>query len=137
MVLPGIQALFGFQFVAVFNASFGEKLTPGEQRLHLAALLCVAIAAALVLAPAALHRQTQPRSVSDRFLDISSRLLKWSMAPLALGTAADVYIVARLIMHSVGWALASALLALATFALLWVYLPSRVGKVPPIGSARR
>ena len=32
MVLPGIQALFGFQLVAVFNQSFGEKLSSGEQR---------------------------------------------------------------------------------------------------------
>ena len=26
MVLPGIQALFGFQLIAVFNAAFWEKL---------------------------------------------------------------------------------------------------------------
>ena len=60
MVLPGVQALFGFQFVAVFNSAFSEKLTGGEQRLYLAALICVALSAALVMAPAALHRQTQP-----------------------------------------------------------------------------
>ena len=27
MVLPGIQALFGFQLVAVFNQAFWEKLS--------------------------------------------------------------------------------------------------------------
>jgi Family of unknown function (DUF6328) len=38
MVLPGIQALFGFQLIAVFNQGFGEKLTIGEERLHLVAI---------------------------------------------------------------------------------------------------
>lgn len=46
MVLPGIQALFGFQFVAVFNSGFSEKLSHNEQLLHLGALLCVLIATA-------------------------------------------------------------------------------------------
>src|ERR1043166_6364251 len=118
MVLPGIQALFGFQFVAVFNSAFGEKLSSGEQRLHLIALLAVAAAAALVLTPAALHRQTQPRSVSQSFLVFSSRLLMWSMAPLAIGTSLDVYLVARVISRSVAVALACGIGVLLMFTLL-------------------
>jgi hypothetical protein len=31
MVLPGIQALFGFQLIAVFNEGFAEKLSSNEQ----------------------------------------------------------------------------------------------------------
>lgn len=34
MVSPGIQALFGFQLIAVFNSRFAEELTEREQRLH-------------------------------------------------------------------------------------------------------
>ena len=49
MVLPGIQALFGFQLVAVFNQGFSEKLSLGGQRLHFAAILLVAISAGLVI----------------------------------------------------------------------------------------
>lgn len=125
MVLPGIQALFGFQFVAVFSAAFGEKVTHAEQVLHLAALMCVALSAALVLAPAAVHRQTQPRSVSERFLRVSSRLLEWSLLPLALGTSADVYIVTRVITHAIGAAIGTSLGAMTIFAVLWVALPRR------------
>src|SRR5439155_12636614 len=55
VVLPGIQALFGFQFVAIFNTSF-QELADQEKYLHLAALLLVAIAVALIMAPAAYHR---------------------------------------------------------------------------------
>ena len=119
MVLPGIQALFGFQLIAVFNAGFYERLTAGEQRLHLVAILCVVAAVALVMAPAAIHRQTQPQSVSESFLRVSSRLLMWSMTPLAVGTALDVYLVSRLILGQPGIAAAVALLTLGLFAALW------------------
>ncbi len=44
MVLPGIQALFGFQLIAVFNQGFGEKLTLGEQRLHIVAISMAVVA---------------------------------------------------------------------------------------------
>ena len=57
MVLPGIQALFGFQLISVFNSTFREHLSAGEQYLHLCSIGFVAIAVALVMAPAALHRQ--------------------------------------------------------------------------------
>jgi hypothetical protein len=33
MVLPGIQALFGFQLIAVFNTGFDERLTSSERQL--------------------------------------------------------------------------------------------------------
>src|SRR5258705_8073226 len=39
MVLPGIQALFGFQLIVVFNPGFSQKLSAGEQRLHLLAII--------------------------------------------------------------------------------------------------
>src|ERR1043166_9432953 len=123
MVLPGIQALFGFQFVAVFSARFSETLTPAEQRLHLGALVCVAFAAALVMAPAALQRHSEPRSVSERFIRTSSRLLMWSMPPLAVGTTVDTYLVAHVITTSVPEAVASALAVLLAFVLFWAVLP--------------
>jgi hypothetical protein len=37
MVLPGLQALFGFQMMSIFNARF-ETLPLGDQRLHLFAI---------------------------------------------------------------------------------------------------
>jgi hypothetical protein len=43
IVVPGIQALFGFQLIAVFNYRFEEVFGPVAQRLHLAALVLVAL----------------------------------------------------------------------------------------------
>src|SRR4051812_37057415 len=57
MVLPGIQALFGFQLIAVFSPAFEQKLNASEQRLHLLAIALVATAVAVIMTPAALHRQ--------------------------------------------------------------------------------
>jgi hypothetical protein len=128
MVLPGIQALFGFQLVAVFNESFAERLTSGEQGLHLLAIVLVVIAIALVMAPVAIHRQTQLRTLHERFVSVAARLLLASMFPLALAICLDVYLVARLIF---GDRLVSGLLAaglLGLFTSLWLLLPRRYRK---------
>ena len=44
MILPGIQALFGFQLVAVFNERFAEIFDETGQALH--PLQCIARRAA-------------------------------------------------------------------------------------------
>ena len=36
-VVPGMQALFGFQLIAVFSATFEQQLSLTERFLHLAA----------------------------------------------------------------------------------------------------
>jgi hypothetical protein len=125
MVLPGIQALLGFQLIAVFNDEFREKLSRGEQLVHLAAIVLVTVAIALVMAPAALHRQSEPRSVSERFINVSSTLLLAGMFPLALGISLDVYLISAMIMGTpqAGWLVAGALLLV--FAALWLWLPAR------------
>lgn len=126
MVLPGIQALFGFQLIAVFNEGFAAKLAPGEQRLHLLATGLVAIAVALIMAPAALHRQTGAQHVSERFIRTSSRLLVCSMLPLALAICLDFYLVAHLILEST-WSAALGAALFAVFMGLWFGLPRIYG----------
>jgi hypothetical protein len=125
MVLPGIQALFGFQMIAVFNQGFGDKLSSGEQRLHLASIALVTLAIALVMAPAAVHRFTSLLSVSERLIWLASRLLLASMFPLLAGLCLDLYLVSRIILES---AAASAAVAATLFAVLlvfWVIVPWR------------
>jgi hypothetical protein len=129
MVLPGIQALFGFQLVAVFSRGF-PTLSASEQLLHLVAILCVVASVALVMAPAALHRRREPRTISSQFLELSSRLLMWGMAPLAAGTTLDVYLIARVITHSLTGAAIAAAIAVVAFAFFWGVFPStaRLGR---------
>jgi hypothetical protein len=122
-VIPGMQALFGFQLIVVFNATFSEKLSAGEQRLHIMAIGLVVVAIALLMAPAALHRRTEPMAISQRFINVSSRLLMWSMVPLVAGTCIDVFLVARLGLGDRTTALLLATAMFGVFVLLWVVLP--------------
>jgi len=123
MILPGVQALLGFQLIAVFSATFAEHLSPIEQRIHLLALALLAIAGALVIAPAAYHRQTRPRQVSQHFLILSGRLLLTALVPLMLGIALDFYLIARIIL---GQTVLSLVLASVLFVFvtgLWFVFP--------------
>lgn len=122
MVLPGIQALFGFQLIAVFSPEFGQKLGHAEQCAHLVAIGLVAVAIATIMTPVALHRQAGARVVTSRFVRLSTRLLSWSMFPLAVSICIDFYLIAHVI---IGGAIV-ALLAVALFGLfilLWLILP--------------
>src|SRR5436309_14574879 len=132
MVLPGIQALFGFQLVAVFNSAFGEKLSLSEQRLHLLAIALVAVAVAIIMTPAALHRQKGPYDVTDTFVRVSNRLLLWSMAPLALGITVDFYLICKMIIGGPVVAVFAAALRLP-FVGLWFVLPRARGVQRMIG----
>ena len=73
MVLPGIQALFGFQLIAVFNDGFAQKLSTVQQQIHFVSIVLTVIAIALVMTPAALHRQIDPLAVTRRFKHVSTR----------------------------------------------------------------
>ena len=123
MVLPGIQALFGFQLIAVFNSTFHERLSSTEQTFHLVAIGLIAIAVALVMAPAALHRQTSPQAATQDFITISTRLLLMSMFPLMLAISLDFYLIARLILNNTVLSLLLSIVLLLVFTILWFLLP--------------
>jgi hypothetical protein len=123
MVLPGIQALFGFQLIAVFNNRFDQLLSHNEQLAHLVALSMSALAVALVMAPAAYHRQAHPKSVSREHLRASSWMLTFGMLPLMLAILIDVYLVARIISSSVLVAATLVSLLALVFIGLWVVFP--------------
>lgn len=123
MLLPGIQALFGFQLIAVFNAAFGEQLSSFEQRLHLLAIGLVGVAIALILAPAAYHRQMEPMEITRRFIHISTRLMLGSMASLALSICLDIFLVGRLILQNSLLSLLITVGLLVLFIIFWIVLP--------------
>jgi len=125
MILPGTQTLFGFQLIVVFNQTFQDRLSAPERTLHLAATALVAVATALLMAPAAWHRRVEPASVSQRFVALSTRFLRWSLLPLMLAICADFYLVATLVTRRWDVSLALALGLLAVFAWLWFLLPGR------------
>jgi len=122
MVLPGMQALFGFQLIAVFSPGFDEKLSVSGRQLHLVAIGLVVLAIGLIMTPAAYHRQTGTHRVSDEFLRLSSRLLLYSLVALALGLCLEFFLVASIVAGR-SLALWSASGLLLVLAALWFVLP--------------
>jgi drug/metabolite transporter (DMT)-like permease len=123
MVLPGIQALFGFQLIVVFNPSFQEKLNQIERGLHLTAIGLIVIAIAMVMAPAAFHRQRDPQTISEDFVYIATRLLLYAMFPLMIALALEFYLIARMITNRLSLSIVLALIVMSIFSTLWFLLP--------------
>jgi len=123
MVLPGIQALFGFQLIAVFNQGFAATLSETEQQMHFASIIFTVVAIGLVMAPAALHRRIDPLAVTERFIHTSSKLLLLSMLPLAISISMEVYLIGRVILFSTSLAMVFAVFVFIFFLIVWIALP--------------
>ena len=123
MVLPGVQALFGFQLIAVFSDGFAQRLSDVERELHLAAIVFVTIAIALMMTPAAYHRQVDRRRVTAEFLAMASHLVSGAMLPLAVGLSLDIHLVAAAITGDRRLATAIGIVVFALFVALWFAFP--------------
>ena len=122
MLLPGVQAVLGFQLVAVTNNRF-TLFTQTEQILFLAAFVLLALAMGLIMAPAAYHRQAERGIISRRFVDLASRLLTWALLPLAMGVAIDTYLIASLIFVGSVVPIVAAVVVAIVLLGLWFTMP--------------
>lgn len=125
VVLPGAQALLGFQFVAMLTAQF-ERLPDHAQYVHLASLALIAISTIILMAPAAYHRIVDRGENTEHFHRFAGRMVLAAMIPLALGISGDVYVVAAKILGSDSYAALVALAVLLGFFGLWFLLPLQV-----------
>jgi len=124
MVLPGIQALFGFQLIAIFNDRFESDLNDAQKFEHLVSLLCVAAAVALLMTPAACHRQWNPMLVSVHFLVLTSSLVRLGMLVFAMGLSLDIHVVALLVTASDPVSVTLSVVVFAGLLGLWLWFPS-------------
>lgn len=122
MVIPGVQALFGFQTMAVFNQKFDE-LSPAGVHAYLAGLGLMALAIALLMTPAAYHRIAERGQVSRRMIRLSSWLISLGMVPLMLALALDLYVVILAAIDDERIALVAAALGLVVFGACWFAFP--------------
>jgi hypothetical protein len=118
MVLPGVQALLGFQFAVTLVESFGT-LPRTSQYTHLASLACIALSAILLIAPAAYHRIVEEGEPTEHFHRLASFLVMLGSGFLALGISGDVFVVVRKVADSLAVALVAAAASLVTFGVLW------------------
>ncbi|SRR5581483_4087516 len=122
VVLPGTQALLGFQLITFLTDSF-EKLPRSSQLLHLASLLLIAFSAILLMTPPAYHRLVEQGEDTPHFHRLASRFVVSAMIPLALGIATEFYIVAMKITESTAFSVGFSIVVVAMFFGFWFAFP--------------
>ena len=122
VIIPGGQALLGFQFVCTFTRSFRE-LPLSIQYLHAAALCAVAVSVLLLMTPAALHRIAFHGEDDISFFRIGSALVVAASIPLAIGISADIAVVFFKVTDNKGGAAVAGALALGVLIAVWLGYP--------------
>ncbi|HLJ55465.1 MAG TPA: DUF6328 family protein [Chthonomonadaceae bacterium] len=118
VILPGAQALLGFQFAAVLTERF-DRLGGLDKAVHVASLGAVALSIILLMAPAAFHRIVEHGENSERLHAFSSAMVLASMAFLAIGISGDVFVVVQVVAKSAQQAWAASALTLLAFSSVW------------------
>jgi len=122
VLLPGAQALFGFQMAVLLTDAFGN-LPETSKILHAVALCSIALAIILVMAPAAFHRIAYRGENTETFHRIGSGFVIASVVPLAVGITGDLYVsVARALDSAALGAAAAGAVGLALLGL-WILQP--------------
>jgi predicted membrane channel-forming protein YqfA (hemolysin III family) len=122
VVLPGAQALLGFQLTVALTRPF-EQLPGSSKIVHAAALASVALSVILLMAPAAFHRIAFNGEDSETFHRIGSGFVVSATVPLAVGIAGDLYVAGAKIAGSPSVGLTLALAALIVLSGLWYAYP--------------
>jgi hypothetical protein len=123
VALPGVQVLFAFLLAVPFQQNF-TKITPFQEKVYFATLLCTAISAALLISPTAYHRLTFHLQQKKELVYISNRLSIAGIGFLALAMTGAITLITDVLFGAVATAIFG-LAAAAMFVLLWGVLPLR------------
>jgi hypothetical protein len=94
VVLPGTQALLGFQFAAVLQQGF-DQLPRSSKLVHVAVLVFLGASVVCLMLPAAYHRIAERGEISERLHRFSTVSILLAMFWLGLAVAGDTFIVVR------------------------------------------
>jgi TRAP-type C4-dicarboxylate transport system permease small subunit len=118
VIIPGNQALLGFQFAVILQRGFTD-LQPWLKWVHLVSLSLIAWSTVLLLTPAAYHRIVERGEETYRFYRVANAMVLSSLPPLALGVCGDFFVVIFKVSGNAGISLFASLLMLVIFAGLW------------------
>jgi hypothetical protein len=122
VILPGAQALLGFQLVITFSEAF-EKLPFASKVVHLVALGLLAVTVVWLMAPAAFHRIVYAGEDTPGFHALGSRFLLAASVTLALGISADLGLVVAKAVASDRAGVVAALASLGILVGMWHIYP--------------
>ena len=121
VALPGVQVLFAFLLAVPFAQGFAE-ISPFEERVYFATLLCTAISAALLIAPSSYHRMTFRLQQKHELVLLANRFTIAGLAFLAVAMTGALVLIAD-VLFGVVVTVVTGVAAGLMFALLWYALP--------------
>jgi hypothetical protein len=122
VILPGAQAMLGFQLVVMMTDRF-EKLPLDAQIVHLVALASLIVAIILLICPAAIHRIAFHGTDDPRLHSTGSILITAALLPFAVGISCDLWVALTILFGEGVSALAGSMAAFALLMVLWFLLP--------------
>jgi len=122
VIIPGNQALLGFQFAIILQAAF-QELAPWLKWIHLASLSLIALSTVLLLTPAAYHRIVEQGEETQHFYRVAHRMVICSLPPLAVGICGDFVLVVYKLTERRSEAYVAAGLMFSIFGVLWFGYP--------------
>jgi hypothetical protein len=118
MVLPGAQALLGFQTAIVLTDAF-ESLPMSSKLVHLSCIVATALSTIVLMTPAAYHRIVEEGRPTDRFQRLAGICVLASMVPLAIAISGELFVVVTKITGSAAAAVVTSALLLLFFFGFW------------------
>jgi hypothetical protein len=123
VVLPGVQALLGFQLATMLMDGF-DKLPQSSKYIHVISLILTGLCVVLLMTPAAYHRIVERGEDTEDFHSFASRILLVVMIPLPLGICGDLFVVLRKVTRSMSFSVATSLVFLMFFYSFWFAFPA-------------
>jgi hypothetical protein len=114
IILPGAQALLGFQLAMVLMEPFAD-LPAAAKLVHLAGLGFIALATIVLMAPPAYHRIVERGRDTERFHEFASKMILLALAFLGPGFSCELYVV----LVRAGYRHAALVAALATLLVFY------------------
>ena len=131
VIIPGAQALLGFQLSVTLTHAFAQ-LPEDIKLLHVFALCCVAMAVVLLMTPAALHRIAFLGEDTRRFLTIGSGFVIAAPAVLAFGITGDLFVATFKASDSATLSTIISVVALLTLMVFWFAVPLYIRQARPL-----
>jgi hypothetical protein len=117
----GIQVLFAFLLVVPFNTGFG-RFSATDRYIYFATLLCITVAATLLIAPSIHHRILFRQAQKPYIVRVGNQFMIAAMMFLAFGFTGILIVITDVLFGGESAAIVG-LLAVAGIGALWFALP--------------
>lgn len=121
VALPGVEVLFAFLLTLPFTSGW-EQVDGSHRDVYFAAVVCTALAIALLIAPSAHHRLRFRDPIKEQMLKTSTTLVIAGLVMIAAAISLILYVIVDVLWSSAVAATIAAVFGLFV-AVLWFVVP--------------